>query len=167
MTEVPRRTVIVAGVDGSPEAAAALEVAIEEARLRRAVLHVTYAYPAMASQLTGSTAKEYYGRDGARRQAGSRTGRGRGAFDRRSRGRMAGHPGEPVRGADRGKPGGQSVGGRLAGIGGVQGPFDGLGLESVRAPRPLPGARRPHGALSRRTCMSRQAGEESGAKPPE
>lgn len=61
MTEVPRRTVIVAGVDGSPEAAAALEVAIEEARLRRAVLHVTYAYPAMASQLTGSTAKEYYG----------------------------------------------------------------------------------------------------------
>src|SRR5208282_5951864 len=60
MTEVPRRSVIVAGVDGSPEAALALEVAIEEARLRGAVLHVTYAYAAMASQLTGSTAKEYY-----------------------------------------------------------------------------------------------------------
>jgi len=61
MTDVPLHSVIVAGVDGSPEAASALEVAIEEARLRRAVLHVTYAYPAMASHLTGSTAKEYYG----------------------------------------------------------------------------------------------------------
>ncbi|MGD0439012.1 MAG: universal stress protein [Acidimicrobiales bacterium] len=61
MTDVPHRPVIVVGVDGSPQATFALEVAIEEARLRRAVLHVTYAYPAMGAQITGSTAKEYYG----------------------------------------------------------------------------------------------------------
>jgi nucleotide-binding universal stress UspA family protein len=51
---------IVVGVDGSPEAATALAYAIEEAQLRSAILHVTYAYPAMASQLTGSTADDYY-----------------------------------------------------------------------------------------------------------
>ena len=51
---------IVVGVDGSPLARSALEFAIEEARLRGARLHVTYAYPAMASALTGSTGKDYY-----------------------------------------------------------------------------------------------------------
>jgi nucleotide-binding universal stress UspA family protein len=51
---------IVVGTDGSPQAALALEFAIEEARLRGSGLHVTYAYPAMASPLTGSTAEEYY-----------------------------------------------------------------------------------------------------------
>ena len=60
MTEAPRQPLIVVGVDGSPEAASALEVAIEEARLRRAVLHVTYAYPSMGRPLTGSTGKEYH-----------------------------------------------------------------------------------------------------------
>ena len=51
---------IVVGVDGSPLARSALEFAIEEARLRGAQLHVIYAYPAMASALTGSTGKDYY-----------------------------------------------------------------------------------------------------------
>ena len=60
MTDAPPPPLIVVGVDGSPEAASALEVAIEEARLRRAVLHVIYAYPAMGSPLTGSTGKDYY-----------------------------------------------------------------------------------------------------------
>ncbi len=60
MTDAPSPPLIVVGVDGSPEAAAALEVAIEEARLRHGVLHVTYAYPAMGSTLTGSTATDYY-----------------------------------------------------------------------------------------------------------
>ncbi|MGD0982810.1 MAG: universal stress protein [Acidimicrobiales bacterium] len=61
MTDAAPSPLIVVGVDGSPQAASALAVAIEEARLRRAVLHVTYAYPAMGAPLTGSTAKEYYG----------------------------------------------------------------------------------------------------------
>ena len=60
MTEAPQQPLIVVGVDGSPEAASALEVAIEEARLRQAVLHVTYAYPSMGRPLTGSTGKEYH-----------------------------------------------------------------------------------------------------------
>lgn len=51
---------VVVGVDGSPQAAAALEVAIDEARLRHARLHVTYAYPSMGAPLTGSTARDYY-----------------------------------------------------------------------------------------------------------
>ena len=60
MTEsssVPR---VVVGVDGSPLAANALEFAIEEAKLRNASLHVTYAYTVMASTVTGSTGKDYY-----------------------------------------------------------------------------------------------------------
>jgi nucleotide-binding universal stress UspA family protein len=60
MTDAIPSPRIVVGVDGSPEAVTALEFAIEEARLRSAALHVTYAYPAMASQLTGSTADDYY-----------------------------------------------------------------------------------------------------------
>ena len=60
MTEAPQQPLIVVGVDGSPEAASALEVAIEEARLRQAVLHVTYAYPSMGHPLTGSTGREYH-----------------------------------------------------------------------------------------------------------
>jgi nucleotide-binding universal stress UspA family protein len=51
---------IVVGVDGSPLAQSALEFAIQEARLRDASLHVTYAYPALGSALTGSTGKDYY-----------------------------------------------------------------------------------------------------------
>jgi nucleotide-binding universal stress UspA family protein len=60
MTDAPSPPRIVVGVDGSPEATTALEFAVEEARLRRAGLHVTYAYPAMASPLTGSTSQDYY-----------------------------------------------------------------------------------------------------------
>jgi len=60
MTDAPSSPLIVVGVDGSPASAGALEVAVEEARLRRARLHVIYAYPAMASPLTGSTGHDYY-----------------------------------------------------------------------------------------------------------
>ena len=59
MTDAPKPRIVV-GVDGSPLAHSALEFAIEEARLRDASLHVTYAYPAMGSALTGSTGKDYY-----------------------------------------------------------------------------------------------------------
>jgi nucleotide-binding universal stress UspA family protein len=51
---------IVVGVDGSDLATNALEFAIEEARLRQADLHVTYAYAVMASPVTGSTGRDYY-----------------------------------------------------------------------------------------------------------
>jgi len=51
---------IVVGIDGSPVAANALEFAIEEAQLRKAELHVTYAYTVMASPVTGSTGHDYY-----------------------------------------------------------------------------------------------------------
>jgi nucleotide-binding universal stress UspA family protein len=54
---IPR---IVVGIDGSPAAAKALEFAIEEAELRHAELHVTYAYTVMASPVTGSTGHDYY-----------------------------------------------------------------------------------------------------------
>ena len=57
-TSSPPRVVV--GVDGSAPAANALEFAIEEARLRKATLHVTYAYTVMASPVTGSTGKDYY-----------------------------------------------------------------------------------------------------------
>jgi nucleotide-binding universal stress UspA family protein len=60
MTDAPSSPLVVVGVDGSPEAAIALEIAIEEARLRQARLHVTYAYPALASPLTGTTGHDYY-----------------------------------------------------------------------------------------------------------
>jgi nucleotide-binding universal stress UspA family protein len=59
MTDAPQPRIVV-GVDGSPEAATALEFAIEETRLRKGALHVTYAYAAMASPLTGSTSEDYY-----------------------------------------------------------------------------------------------------------
>ncbi len=51
---------IVVGVDGSPAAANALEFAVEEARLRHANLHITYAYPVIERHVTGSTGKDYY-----------------------------------------------------------------------------------------------------------
>jgi nucleotide-binding universal stress UspA family protein len=60
MTASPPAPLIVVGVDGSPPAHTALEYAIEEARLRRASLHITYAYPVMAMGVTGSTGKDYY-----------------------------------------------------------------------------------------------------------
>ena len=60
MTDTQQRPRIVVGVDGSPQGATALEFAIEEARLRGAELHVTYAYPSMASPITGATAHDYY-----------------------------------------------------------------------------------------------------------
>jgi nucleotide-binding universal stress UspA family protein len=60
MTDVTSPSLIVVGVDGSPLAQTALGFAIEEARIRHADLHVTYAYPVMASALTGSTGKDYY-----------------------------------------------------------------------------------------------------------
>jgi nucleotide-binding universal stress UspA family protein len=51
--------VIVVGVDGSTEAAAALSWAIDEARLRQARLNIVHAFPAMKS-FFGTTAHEYY-----------------------------------------------------------------------------------------------------------
>jgi nucleotide-binding universal stress UspA family protein len=60
MTDAAPSPLVVVGVDGSPEAATALEIAIEEARLRQARLHVTYAYPALGAPLTGTTGHEYY-----------------------------------------------------------------------------------------------------------
>ncbi|MGC1419336.1 MAG: universal stress protein [Acidimicrobiales bacterium] len=57
-TATPPR--IVVGVDGSPLARAALEFAIDEARLRGASLQVTYAYPVIGSPITGSTGHDYY-----------------------------------------------------------------------------------------------------------
>ena len=51
---------IVVGVDGSPLSRSALEFATDEARLRGAALHVTYAYPVIANPLTGSTGLDYY-----------------------------------------------------------------------------------------------------------
>ncbi len=55
----PTSPLVVVGVDGSPGAKAALEVAAEEARLRGSRLHVTYAYPVVEA-LTGSTGEELY-----------------------------------------------------------------------------------------------------------
>ena len=60
MTDAPTSPLVVIGVDGSPEATVALEFAIEEARLRGARLHVTYAYPALGAPLTGTTGHDYY-----------------------------------------------------------------------------------------------------------
>jgi len=60
MTEAPAPPLIVVGVDGSPPARAALEYALEEARLRKAHLQITYAYPVMSLGVTGSTGKDYY-----------------------------------------------------------------------------------------------------------
>ena len=51
--------VIVVGVDGSPESAAALSWAIDEARLRQAKLNIVHAFPALVS-FFGTTAHEYY-----------------------------------------------------------------------------------------------------------
>jgi nucleotide-binding universal stress UspA family protein len=59
MTDAPVTPLIVVGVDGSPEAAIALEFAIEEARLRQAHLQVLHAYAVVAA-LTGSTGEELY-----------------------------------------------------------------------------------------------------------
>jgi nucleotide-binding universal stress UspA family protein len=59
MTDSPSPLIVV-GVDGSPLSVNALEFSIEEARLRKAVLHVAYAYPVMAMGVTGSTGKDYY-----------------------------------------------------------------------------------------------------------
>jgi nucleotide-binding universal stress UspA family protein len=60
MTDAPPSPLVVVGVDGSPEASTALEIAVEEARLRQARLHVTYAYPALGAPLTGTTGHDYY-----------------------------------------------------------------------------------------------------------
>jgi len=60
MTEAPTTPLILAGVDGSPAAAVALEFAMEEARLRKAPLHVIYAY-AVGAAGVGSTSEEFYG----------------------------------------------------------------------------------------------------------
>jgi nucleotide-binding universal stress UspA family protein len=60
MSNVPGSApVIVVGVDGSPEAAAALAWAIDEARLRQARLNIVHAFPALVS-FFGTTAHEYY-----------------------------------------------------------------------------------------------------------
>jgi nucleotide-binding universal stress UspA family protein len=60
MSTVPGNPpVIVVGVDGSSESAAALSWAIDEARLRQARLNIVHAFPALVS-FFGSTAHEYY-----------------------------------------------------------------------------------------------------------
>jgi nucleotide-binding universal stress UspA family protein len=51
--------VIVVGVDGSAESAAALSWAVDEARLREARLNIVHAFPALVS-FFGQTAHEYY-----------------------------------------------------------------------------------------------------------
>jgi nucleotide-binding universal stress UspA family protein len=51
--------VIVVGVDGSTESAAALSWAVDEARLRGATLKIVHAFPALMS-FFGTTAHEYY-----------------------------------------------------------------------------------------------------------
>lgn len=51
--------VIVVGIDGSPQSAAALSWAIEEARLRGLGLQIVHAFPALVSIL-GTRAHEYY-----------------------------------------------------------------------------------------------------------
>jgi nucleotide-binding universal stress UspA family protein len=60
MTDKHSTPRIVVGVDGSPLALSALAFAIDEARLRKASLQVTYAYAVMASGVTGSTGHDYY-----------------------------------------------------------------------------------------------------------
>lgn len=60
MTEAPTAPLILAGVDGSHEASAALELAIDEARLRKGRLKVIYAYAVLEAPVTGSTAAEFY-----------------------------------------------------------------------------------------------------------
>lgn len=50
---------IVVGIDGSPQAAAALAWAIDEARIHGRGLRIIHAFPAMVS-LVGTTAHEYY-----------------------------------------------------------------------------------------------------------
>jgi nucleotide-binding universal stress UspA family protein len=59
MSTVSGNSVIVVGVDGSNEAAAALSWAVDEARLRQARLNIVHAFPAMRS-FFGTTAHEYY-----------------------------------------------------------------------------------------------------------
>jgi nucleotide-binding universal stress UspA family protein len=60
MTDARSVPLIVVGIDGSPLSETALEYGIEEARLRKAELHVTYAYAVLGSGLTGSTGNDYY-----------------------------------------------------------------------------------------------------------
>ena len=50
---------IVVGIDGSPQAQAALSWAIDEARLRGRGLRIVHAFPALVS-FFGTTAHEYY-----------------------------------------------------------------------------------------------------------
>jgi nucleotide-binding universal stress UspA family protein len=50
---------VVVGIDGSPQAAAALSWAIDEARLRGQGVQIVYVFPALVSYL-GTTAHEYY-----------------------------------------------------------------------------------------------------------
>ena len=148
MTDAAATPLIVVGVDGSPEAAAALEIAIEEARLRHGRLHVTYAYPTMGAPLTGSTAKDYYAQTEHEAEAvlaRCPTPRRRRP---RARGRMAGVPGNPAEVLIEAAEGRCPAGGRLAGSRWVHGPDDRLGVQPVRAPRALPGARRPQRAVT-------------------
>jgi nucleotide-binding universal stress UspA family protein len=58
-TDSGNAAVIVVGVDGSRESAAALSWAIDEARLRQARLDIVHAFPALMS-FFGTTAHEYY-----------------------------------------------------------------------------------------------------------
>lgn len=51
--------VIIVGVDGSAESAAALSWAIDEARIRQAKLNIVHVFPALVS-FFGKTAHEYY-----------------------------------------------------------------------------------------------------------
>ena len=117
------RHLIVVGVDGSPEAAAALEIAIEEARLRQARLHVTYAYPTLGAPITGSTGQGLLRGDRARGRVRccARWPTPRPPSDG-ARGRMARGARQPGGGAHRGEPNGAAllvVGSR--GLGGFMG----------------------------------------------
>jgi nucleotide-binding universal stress UspA family protein len=59
MTTASGHQRIVVGIDGSPEAAAALSWAIDEARMRGVGLRVLYIFPAMVG-FFGATAHEYF-----------------------------------------------------------------------------------------------------------
>lgn len=59
MSTAPDGSRIVVGIDGSPQAQAALSWAIDEARLRGLGLRIVHAFPALRS-FFGTTAHEYY-----------------------------------------------------------------------------------------------------------
>jgi hypothetical protein len=130
---------IVVGVDGSPLAHAALEFAIDEARLRGASLQVTYAYPVIGSHITGSTGHDYYEQvEGEARAllqgliAGAPSTEG-------IETEWLAVPGQSFRSPHRGQQGGRAAGGWFEGCWWIPRTGDGFGVDAVRALLTLPG----------------------------